>query len=159
MASHQYTFQLIPEEEALMEMCLPSLEVTELWENNWWLERGLNYNKLEHILNSSLPRIEWTSKLDDLKEFGNNETNDISISLKSNKVTSIHVRIDLRDIDSDFINVVFKIARDNECLLFDTDGQVYSPNRKLLKENISKSKAFQFVKNPEQFLNNLISND
>lgn len=150
--------QLIPDGEALLEMCLPSLKVHELWANNWWDNEKLDYKKIESILNGQLPRIEWSSKFDDLKEFGNSETNDISISLDSNKITSVHVRIDLRNLDLNFVNLVLKIATELQCMLFDTDGQIYSPNKELLFEKLRKSRAFKFVDNPEKFLSDLSRN-
>ncbi len=86
-------------------------------------------------------------------QFGDNDTNDISFSLsETGFIESIHTRIDLRDLDKEFINYVLKLSVTSNFLLLDRQAHLFEPTLENLFESIKTSNAFRFVSNPHQFL-------
>ena len=125
MATYHYNILLIPEGEALHKLCFSLSEDFEFWDYNWW-NKTLSFDVIEPLLRQNLPNTEWSKEYSDLHQFGNDETNDITVSLVDEEfIENFHVRIDLRKIDQNFIGLVMKIAAENECLLIDRQGNIF----------------------------------
>lgn len=136
MATYQYNILLIPESKAMRKMRYPFDEDFEFWEYNWW-NKTLSFDTIKPELKQNLPDIEWAKEYSNLHQYGNNDTNDVSISLIDEEfIDNIHVRIDLREIDRNFLELVMKIASGNQCLLLDRQGNIFNPSIEKLKESI-----------------------
>jgi hypothetical protein len=124
---------------------------------HWWLNLNLNADDFFALLQQFGDVQEWTASTDSLRSFGDTETNDISVCFDSrtNKVQELSCRLDLRDIDRDFIDKVLSIATKFDCLLMDRQGRFFEPTIKALAETIQLSNARRFVTDPRQFLEDL----
>jgi hypothetical protein len=100
--------------------------------------------------------VEWTKRSETVKDFGDNETNDISIAKgEAGLLEEMSFRIDLREINRSFIDNVLTIVNDLDCVLLDRQGNLFEPKVDSLSDNIKKSNAFKFVTNPTDFLDKL----
>ncbi len=100
--------------------------------------------------------VEWTKSHGDFKSFGNNETNDITIGRNhEGDLEEMSLRIDVRNIDRKFVDESLIIAKELDCLLLDTQGNLFEPIPANLSNCIKTSDAFRFVTDPKDFLDKL----
>lgn len=123
----------------------------------WWLNLNLDTNNLMPLLQQIGDLQEWTSRIEGLRSFGYTQANDISICYdnKTDKVEELSCRLDLRQIDKKFIDKVFSIATQFDCLLMDSRGRLFRPTVAAFAESIQLSNAKRFVTDPRQFLDDL----
>jgi len=123
----------------------------------WWLPLRLDLNTLQPILEEIGDLQEWTADADGLRNFGNPDTNDISVCFDSetNNVEDVSCRIDLRNLDTVFIGQVLSLAKNYDCLLMDRQARLFEVSEVALIEAIRKSNAMRFVKDPNQFFSDL----
>jgi hypothetical protein len=123
---------------------------------NWWENINTDFDDIEKRIRSFANQVEWTKRIEGMKTFGNNDTNDITISkTELGQFEGMSFRIDLREIDKIFINNVLTISKELDCLLLDSQGNLFEPTLKNLVDNIKTSNAFQFVLYLTDFLNTL----
>ena len=133
------------------------MKIIDYWDKDWW-QKSVVYDDIYPKLEDNLSKIKWAEKYEDLKKFGNDETNDISISLRAKKyIENFQVRIDLSNLDFNFIDLVLPIAKNLNCYLVDRRHSLFNPTREELSEAIRKSNAKKFVYNPRKFLDDLSS--
>jgi hypothetical protein len=123
----------------------------------WWWNLTLDISELLPILQKFGELQEWTADCDGLRKFGDTDTNDISVCFdhSTNKVQEVSCRLDLQQIDKDFINKLLSLATRFDCLLMDSQGRLYEPTIENLLDKIELSNANRFVKDPRQFLDDL----
>jgi hypothetical protein len=123
---------------------------------NWWDKLNTDFDDIEKRISAFADQVEWTKTTEGMKTFGNNDTNDITISkTELGQLEGISFRIDLREIDKSFIDNVLKISKDLDCLLLDSQENLFEPTHENLADNVKKSNAFKYVTNPTDFLNKL----
>jgi hypothetical protein len=165
MAIYQYHLTVIPR-QTILRHWNPIPEKVQYRDNpkfgddlinvNWWDDLNADSNDIEKIIRVFADQVEWTKTTEGMKTFGNNDTNDITISkTEQGRLEGISFRIDLRKIDRDFIFNALTISKDLDCLLLDSQGNLFEPTRENLVDNVKTSNAFKFVTNPADFLNNL----
>ena len=122
----------------------------------WWLNLNLHINELLPTLQKFGELQEWTATAQGTRKFGDTETNDISVCFEhqTNKVQELSCRLDLRQIDKEFIKKALSLAAQFDCLLMDTQGRLYEPTIENLFDTIQLSNANRFVENPRQFFDN-----
>jgi hypothetical protein len=176
MAIWQFNLTLIPKSALISKYnCIPDELFIDKggWENhfakndleeaynfedaltiNWWDKSIITISQLFPVL-KNIPQSQ--SDIDGLKYFGDADTNNICISLKenTNQIDEVSCRIDLRKLDKNFINSVFSLARQFDCLLMDRKGRLFEPTRDDLIERVKLSNSYRFITNPEKFLNDL----
>ena len=125
----------------------------------WWLNLSLDINKFLPLLQQFGDMQGWTAKAESIRSFGGTETNDITVCFgnKTRKVEEVSCRLDLRQIDKDFVNKVLSLATQFDCLLMDRQGRLFEPTLTALADTIRLSNAKRFVNNPRQFLEDLSS--
>lgn len=159
MAIWQFNIYFIPRQTLLDKygQILTELEYDDALTIHWWLNLNLDTNKLLPLLQQFGDLQEWTSRTEGLRSFGDSEANDISICFdsKTDKVDELSCRLDLRQIDKNFVDKVFSIATQFDCLLMDCRGRLFQPTVKALVESIRLSNANRFVADPRQFLDDL----
>jgi hypothetical protein len=122
----------------------------------WWDKAKSKFTDIEPLIDSFVKPIEWSKNHADTRSYGNNESNDIFISLTTDGyIDEFGCRIDLRELDKNFIENIFVIAKQLDCLLMDRKGTLFEPTFKKLIENIKQSNSFKFVSNPTDFLDKL----
>jgi hypothetical protein len=123
---------------------------------NWWENLNTDFVDIEKRIRPFADQVEWTKRTEGMKTFGNNDTNDITISkTETGQFEGISLRIDLRKIDRVFIDHVLAISKDLDCLLLDSQGNLFEPTHENLADKIKTSNAFKFVTNPTDFLRTL----
>jgi hypothetical protein len=131
------------------------MKITDYWDKDWW-QKSVVYDDIDPKVEDNLPKIRWAEKFNDLKKFGNDETNDISISLiEKNYIENFQVRIDLSNLDFQFIDLILNIAQNLGCYLVDRKHNLFNPTREDLFEAMKESNAQRFTKNPRKFLDDL----
>ena len=159
MAIWQFNIYFIPRQTLLDKygQVPTELEYDDAMTISWWLNLNLDTNELMPLLQQFGDLQEWTSRIEGLRSFGDTEANDISICYdnKTNKVEELSCRLDLRQIDKKFIDRVFSIATQFDCLLMDSKGGLFQPSVDTLADSIQLSNAKRFVSDPKQFLDDL----
>ena len=136
---------------------LTELEYEDALTIHWWHNLYLDTNKILPLLQQFGNLQEWTSRTEGLRSFGDTEANDISICYdnKTDKVGELSCRLDLRQIDKNFVDKIFSIATQFDCLLRDSKGRLFQPTVAALADSIQLSNAKRFVTDPRQFLDDL----
>ncbi|HEY9001390.1 MAG TPA: hypothetical protein VIM89_08550 [Mucilaginibacter sp.] len=121
---------------------------------NWWNKFIVTIDQLFPFIKNI---VESPNGIDGLRYFGDADTNNICVSFdeNTNQVDEVSCRVDLRKLDKDFINSVFSLARQFNCLLMDRQGRLFEPSRDEFIEKVKLSDSYRFVVNPEKFLNDL----
>lgn len=94
----------------------------------------------------------WHENLD---FFGEVDKTCISISRENNLIYDATLKIDLRDIKGELLEDIINFLKNNDYLLISCSGNVYEPTMKNIIGELKISKAFEFTKNPENFLEKL----
>ncbi len=124
----------------------------------WWKERKVLFKGVEPFIDSFTKPVEWSEEITDSKSYGNNDTNDFSIGItEEGYIEDFGVRFDLRELNKNFIENIFTLAKQLDCLLFDRKGNLFEPTFDKLIENIKQSNSLKFVSNPTDFLDKISS--
>ena len=124
----------------------------------WWTERKIPFKELESFIGTFTKPVEWSKDFTDSKSYGNNDTNDFSIGLTTDGfIEDFGCRFDLRELDNNFIEHIFIIAKRLDCLIMDRKAKLFEPIFDKLIENIKESNSFKFVTDPTGFFDNLSS--
>lgn len=123
----------------------------------WWKNLNLDINLILPLLQQFGALQEWTATCAGLRCFGDTEANDISVCFdhETKIVEELSCRLDLRQIDKEFIDKAISLATQFDCLLMDNQGRIYEPAIENLFEIIQLSNANRFVQDPKQFLDDL----
>lgn len=109
-------------------------------------------------LNNELPEIDWLKDVEDILSWGDSDRNDLTLNLsKGDEVENFGCRIDLRNIDESFVNLIIDICINYNLLITDSKGRVISPNRLALGKLISNSNPAKFVADPKNFVEKFIA--
>ncbi|MEP3387074.1 MAG: hypothetical protein ABJO02_02745 [Reichenbachiella sp.] len=123
---------------------------TNFWKNHY----RDDFSGLIHELTYKLPEVEWLISSTDVFSWGHENTNDLTLSFKDdNQVESFGCRIDLREIDESFIDLILELCNRNKYLISDRQGNLRTANRLELGKLIANSNPANFVADPEKFLN------
>lgn len=134
----------------------PAFDEVDLINVKWWDKENIDFETIENSISLFADQVEWTKKYENIKTFSNEDSNDITICKgKYGYIDEMSFRIDLRELNKDFIDKVLAMAIKLDCLLLDSYGNLFEPTHRNLFEMIKKSNAFKFVTNPTDFLNNL----
>jgi hypothetical protein len=165
MALYQYHVTVIPR-QTILRHWNPIPDKVQYRDNpkfgddlinvNWWENLNTDFDDIEKRIRPFAEQVEWTKRTEGMKTFGNNDTNDITISkTELGQFEGISFRIDLREIDRVFIDNVLTISKDLDCLLLDSQGNLFEPTHENLADKIKTSNAYRFVTNTTDFLNRL----
>ena len=165
MAIYQYHVTVIPR-QTILRHWNPIPDKVQYRDNpkfgddlinvNWWENLNTDFDDIEKRIRAFADQVAWTKQTERMKTFGNNDTNDITISkTESGQFEGFYFRIDLREIDRVFIDFVLTISKDMDCLLLDSQGNLFEPTYENLADKIKTSNSFKFVTNPTDFLNKL----
>src|SRR6478752_831076 len=144
MAIYQYHLTVIPRQSLLRHWDIipvkvqvhdnPVFDEDDLINVKWWDKEQVGFETIEKRISDFANQVGWTKGSEDVKTFGNNDTNDITI-VKSElgQLDEMSFRIDLREIDRHFIDNVLTIMKDLDCILLDRQGNLFEPTH----ENLS----------------------
>jgi hypothetical protein len=166
MAIYQYQLIVIPRQTILQHWDIipvkvqvrdnPAFDEDDLINVKWWDKEQIDFRTIEKRILEFADQVEWTKGYENVKTFGDNDTNDITIAKSDlGHLEEMYFRIDLREIDRRFIDNVLAIVKDLNCMLLDRQDNLFEPTRENLSDNIKQSNAFKFVTNPTDFLRKL----
>ncbi len=93
---------------------------------------------------------------EELLTWGNEKEHDIQVCFENEKINSIHIRLDLNQNLNEIIVKVVKAAKNLNCSLFFPEFKLIAKaNEFELKNAIKLSNAEKFVRNPQEFLNEI----
>lgn len=171
MAIYQFNIEFFPSDGVVAELGnipdkLPNEYLPEFINTNsdfeeyddprikFWRNQGKDeFNELIAELTSKLPEIEWLKNSTDVFSWGHEDTNDLTLSFEEdNTVESFGCRIDLREFDESFIDLVLELCNSRTYLISDRKGNIRTPNRLELGKLIANSNPANFVADQEKFL-------
>ncbi|MDQ0595289.1 hypothetical protein QFZ37_003658 [Chryseobacterium ginsenosidimutans] len=79
----------------------------------------------------------------------------LTLSKENGKIKQLYFRADLRENGLEFLNKFIEIAKKYDCLLMDLNGNLIVPEQKEVYKLVKFSNNYKFLKNPEEYLNNL----
>lgn len=110
--------------------------------------------EFQDVLSKILPPSKsWHN---DLLTWGDTKQHDIQVWYEYERVSGIHIRLDLRQNPNNSIVKVVRAAKMLDCKLFFPEFRVIvEANEFELKSAMRKSNAARFVTNPQEFLNEI----
>jgi hypothetical protein len=154
MAVWQYEVLLLPK-SALVKVFpqIPArLEDRDLEEFDWW-DSVSPPSEYADVLGRILPASDTWNK--DVQIWGLQDGNRIQVVNEQGHVVEISAFVDVRDLDMAFVNDLAEFALHCNCLILLKDLTLIEPNPYELVSRIEYSPAFQFVRNPERFMEQL----
>ncbi len=121
------------------------LEDDLLFEDDlFWNNRILELGKINNYLLQNFEEdVSWS---EDLKIYGDNETNCIKLFFENNFVVSMSFRVNFTTDYSSFLNKIIEFCEINNLLIVDNDLNVLSIDYQTIVDNIMNSRAFEKYK-------------
>jgi hypothetical protein len=151
MAIWHYRVNLVPSERFLdiygvMPSAITEDEIVSL---NPWQNTNVDLRNLDNVA------AEGASWSDEIRIWGHEETNNISVIFKNHEISWITAAIDLRGDYKDFINKITAFAQDMNCVFFLNGNACIPADSDTLMCYIRDSLAYKFVANPRKALEDL----
>lgn len=152
MALWQFDFNLIPEEKVTgiinaFDVNEDSFEELISWEKYTLSESSIK--ELSQVLN---PTKSWS---DSIKQFGSIEGTCIKLLFEENILNEVSVRLNLKENTIEDLKIIIRFAEANNAMIITKKGILIKPSINSMIEEIKKSKAYSFVKNPTEFFSSL----
>ncbi len=106
-------------------------------------------NKIEQLLSRNKS---WS---DNVIQFGSLDETCMELIYSKRELKGVKIRIDLRNIKIDIMKSIITIINENDALMLLPNGSILEPELDYLLDEIKKSDAYRFVKNPKEFFNQL----
>ena len=163
MAIWQYSLLVIPKESITENYnCIFKNNKTKYLPKteSFWTNTNLDIFKIVAEIDKLVKRADWsTEDYYGWKGKSDNEDNDCHISLNNNtnKITEFIFRVDLREKSNveKFLYGLVNICAENELVLLNLKGEILEPKIEIIIENLKKSNAVSFLKNPNEYIKNL----
>lgn len=150
MAIWQFYFVVIPQEKILPSINTSSkIKITDdegIMSWRGYYINQLSLKKLSEILKYSKS---WT---DNIVQFGSVDGTCVELYYENETLIELSVRLDLRNIRLDILEVIIDFIKINNAMIVTRNGDLIKPIIKDIIEEIKKSDAYSFVKNPDTFL-------
>lgn len=121
---------------------------------------GADMTELSDQLSRLMP--EEKSWHDEMRIWGQEETDDVQVWFKGNAIESVQMRLDVRHLALSLLGGLCLIARNFDWLLAVPEGPgltVLTPSTEAIFRSILKSQAQSFVEDPEAFLAAIVRAD
>ena len=154
MATWQYAVHLIPRRKLiqLFSDVPKSVDRETFNSTDWWNpeDRCPDYEAyISLFLKESQP---WSK---DIRAWGDEQGDYISVMSDSGHVLEVEARIDVRQLNKVFIENLCRFASTCDCLLLTEDSILVEADFNLLLHQIGQSKAYAFVSDPVGFLDKI----
>jgi hypothetical protein len=152
MAICQFDLYLLPRSDLLRKFgCIPDqIELSRI-DDDWW-ETASWPSDYAQTLSSFIARgASWD---EDLELWGTSDGNRIDIWREAGRVVELFVRIDVRRLDSAFLERIVRFSRSVDCLIWSPKarGGLFEPCAERLQTEIRQSRAWEFVHDPAGYL-------
>lgn len=98
----------------------------------------------------------WSASL---RIWGDEKTDDIQVGFDGHAIEDVQFRLNVADLCLPLVGGICALARDFDCSLATRDGAIIQPNREAVVRAIMQSRAMQFVRDPQRFLEEAIRLD
>ena len=98
----------------------------------------------------------WSASL---RIWGDEETDDIQVGFDGHLIEYIQFRLNVADLCLPLVGGICDVARHFDCVLASRDGAIVQPNREAVVRTIMQSRAMQFVRDPQRFLEEAVRLD
>lgn len=147
MAIWQFKVEFVPNVVVARHDVIPEEE----WADCQWWVRSIAPSGLLEDLACLLPsHRSWS---EDLSQWGSQDSDLIEIWRENGKIESVSARIDMRNLDLEFVRDLSEIANEGQCRL------IYSRYRTVLPQDYAElvgallaSPTFKALKHPEEWL-------
>ena len=156
MAIWQFKIGLVPRTWAKSKENLPAM----LYDADGYSDMSVawRHNQLDFNINDLMARVlpAAPSRIDEIKIWGDETTNDIQIRYRGAAVESVQVRIDTRNSTSDLCSKIVRLAQAMDCYLFlPGDRSIISADEAALGNAICKSSAARYSADPHAFIESI----
>jgi len=130
----------------------------------WWTKTKLDIKKTSEHIDKLVSRGDWNDDEDNGfigwkgdSEKGEDNDAHIAFDKKTNIISEFQFRADLRKRENitEFLNGMLDLCKQNDLMVFNTDGILFEPKSELIYEDLKKSNAVEFLTNPEKFLDKI----
>lgn len=154
MATWQYGFKVVPRRQLLMKDGKAPLALTDAERESlptWDL--GTLREPLYTLIESRLPRCKsWSESIE---IWGEDDKTCIELFKEKDGTVELSVRLDLRHLEREIIDMLQKVTSLLGALVIGEDGKIFTLNHEELKQQLQTSSAFKFVSNPQKFFSDL----
>jgi hypothetical protein len=155
MATWQFDLILVPGNAARRQLAAYSSDSRErkydlpkLWSNT-----DVDPQPIRDAIGDSLPaRKSWS---ENIETWGHESETRVDLIFENGKLAEVGIRLDVREPIEPNIELVLRIARASDFLIWLDESTVILPDRVLLQNAINKSNAMRFVQNPKKFFDEL----
>lgn len=98
----------------------------------------------------------WSASL---RIWGDEQTDDIQVGFDGQVIEDIQFRLNVGDLSLPLVGGICELARHFDCVLATRDGAILQPNREAVVRMIMQSRAMQFIRDPQRFLEEAIRLD
>lgn len=157
MAVWQFVIDLIPASSARVagvtaaRMSREQLDEIDLGFSNFDAE--VLFARLGRLLPE---KKSWSARL---RIWGDEKTDDIQVGFDGHTIEDIQFRLNVADLRLPLVGGICDLARHFDCILATRDGAIVQPNRESVVRTIMQSRAVQFVRDPQRFLEEAIRLD
>lgn len=149
MAIWQYDVVAVPR-EPITAACgeLPREVPPEVFDSrNWWSGKGFpDETELSALL---APSTSWSESI---KAWGAAEGNRIELHFDKGELFQIRIRIDMREPFRQLLDAIVELAVRHDLVFWTEEARLVEASVEALASDITKSRAFSFVRDPLGFL-------
>ena len=152
MALWQWDIWLVPQKKVINNFRTMPIYMDQDWFEaiDWW--ENISLSKLELFFDSLLFRDNDPRASKDVKSWGRNGENEIFIVTQEEKITDVSIRLNVEKLNIEFVKAIVEFAENNDFVFFTLESNnFFRANLKNFLDELNKSKAALFVKDPEQF--------
>jgi|GEM_PF-6202216 len=116
---------------------------------DWWVD--VSQAELRAFFNEVLPyQPEQATPISE--RWGLPDETCIRLMIEEEKITDVSVRIDARNIETNFLRSLIDFAKTNGYIFFTLESNRFvEPEKKCFSDELNRSRAMRFVKNPLKF--------
>ncbi len=157
MAAWQCDFELVPELWLTTTFgSLPSnIPEQMLKAEGWWDTQTLSSDYERQLSNFVIQSKSWSKKVE---IYGEEDGDCIKVFRENGLLTSVWIRIDLRQFNRSFADGLLSFARSQKCQLVSNGGKVISPQMDDFIKSLKSTRAYRFVINPQEYFEELKKN-
>jgi hypothetical protein len=143
---------------------IPEPEFEDAKTTKWWTDVRIDIKKIIDNIDQLVERGNWND--DEKSGFvgwkgdpEQEEDNDghISYDKDTNIISEFQFRTDLRNKENatKFLNGMLNLCKQNDLMVFNTNGILFEPKPELIFEDLKKSNAITFLTDPIKFLDKI----
>jgi hypothetical protein len=151
MAVWQWDVWLVPKEEITKHFqIIPQYMDLDWFESiDWW--NAVSEKQMAAFFEGVLPDY-FTPWAKNTRSWGSDLGDRVELTVHEGKITDMVIRIDLRNLNTDFLMSLLDLAEKKHFLFFSLESRKFiEPTAPKLFQEINNSRKMLFIKNPDEF--------